>query len=318
MRAEAQAVEQGKPPRRRSFGYRPGGMEIDPVEGPAVVDGYRMLLAGASLASIAREWNARGLATAFGRSSKPWTGGTVRKVILNCRNAGIRAVYGEENGPGTWPAIVSKDTYRQAAALLNDPARRTSGGSTARKHLGGGLYRCDRCDGDMKVSYRGDAGSPRVYVCRQHRHLTRLAEPVDAAVVAAVEARLARPDAAALVGDSSPELTSLQTERRTLAARIRRIEADYGDGEITARQMREQIERQQVEVTRIDRRVAELTRSSRLAAVVDTPDPVASWRALDVSARQAVVNALATITLLPARPGIKTFDPETVRITWKA
>ena len=34
----------------------------------------------------------------------------------------------------------------------------------------------------------------------------------------------------------------------------------------------------------------------------------------DVNAQQAIVAALVTVTVLPARPGLKTFDPATVRI----
>lgn len=318
-RREAQAVEQGKPPRRRAFGYRPGGMEIDPIEGPAVAEGYRLLLAGSSLASIARTWNEQGLRTAFGRSSKEWTGGTVRKVLLNCRNAGLRAVYGEEFGPGAWPAIIPETTFRQAVALLSDPSRRTSGGSTARRHLGGGLYRCGRCDSDVKVSYRNQAGSVRVYHCRASKHLTRVADPIDRLVTAVIEERLARPDLAdvAAVGES-PEIAGLHAERRSLTAAVRRIEADYYDGEITARQMKEGTARKQAEIARVDARLATLTAESRLATLASTPDPVAAFRALDVNARQAVVDALAVITLLPARPGIKVFDPASVRIDWRS
>jgi site-specific DNA recombinase len=322
IRAEEQAVEQGRPPRRRAFGYRPGGREIDPVEGPAVAEGYRLLLGGASLSSIAKRWNDAGLRTAFGRSSKEWTGGTVRKVIMNARNAAIRTYGGEETGRGDWPEIVTEEVYRQAVALLRDPARRTSGGSTKRRWLGGGLYRCGRCaaegiDSDMKVSYRAGSDSARVYHCRASKHLTRTADPVDEYVVQVIEDRLARPDAANLAATGSPELAGLQVEARTLRARIRRLEADYADGEISARILRQQSERLEAELGRIERRVAELTRTSRLAAVVNAADPVAAWRELDVSVQQAVVAALATVVLEPAPPGVRKFDPATVRFDWE-
>lgn len=317
-RAAVQAAELGKPPKRRAFGYRAGGMEIDPVEGPAVAEAYRLVLAGASLASIAARWNAAGLRTAFGRASKEWTGGTVRKVILNARYAGIRTYLGEEVGtPGVWPEIVPDKTYRQAVALLRDPARRTSGGATARKHLGGGLYLCGRCGCDMRSSTRGKAGSPLVYHCRASKHLTRVAEPIDLYVTATVRARLAQPDVADLISTESPELAKLQGEGRSLRARIRRLETDYADGEISARILREQTDRLRAELDRIDRRTAELTRTSRLATVAGAADPVAVFDALDVSSQQAVVDALMSVTLLPARPGVKVFDSASVRIEWR-
>ncbi len=315
--SEQQAVERGRPPRRRAFGYAKGGMEIERAEAAAVADAYRMLLAGASLATIARRINENGLTTTLGR---PWEPTAVRTLLLNARNAAIRTYYGDEVGPGTWPAIVPEDTYRQAVALLRDPARVTSGGSTARKHLGASLYRCGVCEADgidstVRTAYR-EAGA-RIYVCALKRHLTRLADPIDELVTAVVEGRLGRSDVADALTAEDPELAELHEQAAVVRARIRRIEADYGDGEITARIMREQIGRQNSELAGIERRMAALTRSSRLSAVVGASDPVAAWRDLDVPARQAVVEALMRVVLLPGRPGRAAFDPTTVRITWR-
>jgi hypothetical protein len=44
---------------------------------------------------------------------------------------------------------------------------------------------------------------------------------------------------------------------------------------------------------------------------------VAAWRDLDVAARQAVVDALMRVVVLPGKPGRLPFDPETVRIEWR-
>jgi hypothetical protein len=292
-------------------------MELEPAEAEGVAEAYRLLLAGARLAHIARRLNDRGLLTTLGR---PWEPTAVRTLLLNARNAAIRTYYGEEAGPGIWPPIVSEDVYRQAVALLRDPARTTSGGSTARKHLGASLYRCGVCDAEgldtsVRTAYRG-AGA-RIYVCQRSKHLTRLADPIDELVTAVVESRLARPDVAELLTAEDPELAGLHDQAAAVRARIRRIEADYGDGEIGARVMREQIDRQRAELTGIERRMAALTRSSRLAAVAGAADPVHAWRDLDVPARQAVVDALVRVVLLPGRPGRAPFDPETVRIEWR-
>jgi hypothetical protein len=62
-----------------------------------------------------------------------------------------------------------------------------------------------------------------------------------------------------------------------------------------------------------------------LAGVADAPDPTKVWEGLDLSRRRAIVDALATVTILPARrgrrpgwqPGQSYFDPETVEITPK-
>ncbi len=310
--SEHQAMERGRPPRRRAFGFRRGGMELEPAEADGVRDAYRLLLAGASLAHIARTLNGAELTTSLGR---PWEPTAVRTLLLNARNAAIRTYYGEETGPGCWPAIVDEATFRQAVAILSDPDRSTSGGSTARKHLGSGLYLCGRCGSDMRVAYRG-AGA-RIYVCRAAKHLTRLADPIDELVTAVVEARLSRPDLAELLTADDPELAELTGEAAAIRARVRRIEADYGAGDISARIMREQTDRQRGELAAVERRMAALTRASRLSAVVGAADPVAAWRALDVPARQAVVRALMDVTLLRGRPGRAEFDPASVRIEWR-
>jgi site-specific DNA recombinase len=310
--SEQQAVERGRPPRRRAFGFRRGGMELDPVEAPAVANAYRLVLAGASLARIARTLNEAGLLTSLGR---PWEPTAVRTLLLNARNAAIRTYYGEETGPGCWPAIVDEATYRQAVAILSDPDRTTSGGSTARKHLGSGLYLCGKCGSDVRVAYRG-AGT-RIYICRAAKHLTRLAEPIDELVTAVVEGRLSQPDLAELLTAEDPELAELATEAAAIRARIRRIEADYGAGDISARIMREQTDRQRGELGAVEHRMAALTRASRLSAVVGAANPVTAWRALDVPARQDVIRALMDVTLLRGRPGRAAFDPETVKIEWR-
>jgi site-specific DNA recombinase len=150
--SEQQAVERGRPPRRRAFGYRKGGLEVEPTEAAGVRDAYRLLLAGSTLAHIARTLNAAGLVTTLGRA---WEPTAVRTLLLNARNAAIRTYYGEETGPGCWPPLVDEETFRQAVAVLSDPERSTSGGSTARKHLGSGLYLCGVCGSDVRVAYRG-------------------------------------------------------------------------------------------------------------------------------------------------------------------
>jgi hypothetical protein len=59
-----------------------------------------------------------------------------------------------------------------------------------------------------------------------------------------------------------------------------------------------------------------------LAGVADAPDPARVWAGLDLSRRRAIIDVLATVTILPARrgrrpgwqPGQTYFDPTTVRV----
>lgn len=222
-----------------------------------------------------------------------------------------------------------RGTYRQAVALLTDPERTTSGGTTAPKHLGASLYRCGKCEVEgvestVRTAYRSIAGgvsrggTGRLYMCATRQYLKRLADPIDAAVLAAIVTRLRSSDAADLLATEAPELTELNDQAAILRARVKRIEDDYGDGEITARQMREQIARRQAELDGATRRIAAATRSSRLAAAVGAPDPAGAFLALDLGARRAVIDTLCRVVRLPGRPGHRALDPDTVRIDWRA
>jgi DNA invertase Pin-like site-specific DNA recombinase len=324
IESEQQAVEMGRPPRRRAFGYVKGGQAVEPAEAEAIVEAYRLVLAGSTLASIARMLNDRGVTTTLGR---PWEATGVRTMLLNARNAAIRTYYGDETGPGTWPAIVPVETYRMTVAILSDPARRTSGGSTARKHLGAGLYRCGVCaadgvDSDVMTAYRGDAaGGGRIYRCRLRKHLTRLADPIDEWVTDHVREWLARPepgDALARVGAMAEDtkddkLTALLAQERTILATKQATQAEWDEGDITTPEYRQKQARQDAKLTEVRRQMADLLKRSPAVEAKRSQDPLAYWDALDVPARQALVADLVSVVLLPGRPGRRDFDPSTVR-----
>jgi site-specific DNA recombinase len=139
-RANRQRADLDQPPPggRRAVGYEPGGLQLRENEAALIRDGYRYLLGGASLRGIATLWNAAGFTTAVGG---PWRPDAVRYTLRNPRNAAIAVHFGEEIGAGTWPAIVPEHTYRAAAALLDDPSRRTTP-NNARRYLLAGLARC--------------------------------------------------------------------------------------------------------------------------------------------------------------------------------
>lgn len=324
-RAVAQQLDMGKAPAKRSFGYQPGGTELDPVEAVAVEAAYKHILLGGSLAGIARAWNEVGLRSAsYRKVQKQWRGETVRHVLMNPRNAAIRTYYGEEIGPGTWPAIVDEPTYRTVVALLNDPSRRMSGGDTRKKHLGGGLYRCAQCGGPMKSDWRtnpADRGGKRVrlYRCQEHHHITRaFADEIDFLVNETVKAYLARREFTKAVGIVVPELTELTAQRSKVTTAMKEVRDAFGDGDLTRAEMKEQLDRQAAKLADIARReellMADVADNVILNDLLRSDDPVAYYEAADVIGKQAVIHLLFKVTLLPHRSGIKVFDPETVKI----
>jgi hypothetical protein len=311
-RAGRQAAESGAPPKRRAFGYREGGMEVDPVEGPAVHDAFTRLLAGGSLTGIARSWNEAGYLTVGG---KPWTVPAVRALLRNGRYAAIRMYRRtEEVGPGNWPAIVSEETWRAAVALLDDPARRATLKGQARRWLGASYYACGRCGSPMTIGYRRYGNYyRRIYRCRAHLgHLTRVADPIDEYVSAVVVARLRRPDLANLFAADAPETASHHDEARALRLRIDQLADDITVPEYV---LDRRVRALQAKLDEVTAKIAAAGRVSALSSVASTRDPGAAWLALDdVAARQAVARELCSVTLLPAPTGRKPFNPATVEI----
>lgn len=57
-----------------------------------------------------------------------------------------------------------------------------------------------------------------------------------------------------------------------------------------------------------------LQRSRILVDIVTAEDPAEAWKDLALDRQRAVVETLATVTLLRGRPGRAPFDPRSLRI----
>jgi hypothetical protein len=65
----------------------------------------------------------------------------------------------DDNGKpvkASWPAIVDVKTWRAVQAILSDPARKTTPGTTP-KHLCSGIIHCGKCGAKMRS---GRVGQP--------------------------------------------------------------------------------------------------------------------------------------------------------------
>ena len=114
-------------------GRRPFGWQIDldvedddgePVKGILILDEREAgllaqasadVLAGTSLRSIARRWNAAGVT---GTGGGRWTTSSVHKALIRPRNAGLAEHHGQvlHGITPAWPAIVDEDTWRGVTA----------------------------------------------------------------------------------------------------------------------------------------------------------------------------------------------------------
>lgn len=312
-RAQQQAAEQGRPAGgRRAFGYASDGQTIVDDEAKLVSEAFTDILAGASLKSIARSWNEKGFTTTAGN---PWRHDNVRGVLKNARYAGLRTYRGAVVGKATWEALVDRDTYDAAQALLSMPERRTTA-STARKYLLPGIALCWKCGSDVATGHTRH--SKRVYVCRANKCLSRKAEPVDVLIEAVMIERLSRPDAIELLSEpSTPDLDQARAQAQAIRERIDNLAVGLEEGILTLGAVRKSSERLKKELAAIDAKIQNASHADVLTPLVAAEDVAAAWGMCDLKQKREAIDALMTITLLQPERGHQPFDPTSVGIDWK-
>ncbi len=234
---------------RRAFGYEADGVTVREDEAALIRRGYDDVMAGESLAEIARRWDAAGHITTQG---KPWKRHAVKDVLTNPRNAGLRRHRTEEDrarirqnpelgitGKAEWSAIVDETTWRAAVRILCDPARYRP--AIGAKGLLTGVAVCALCGETVRRG--GTAHRVPTYRCGSEKHVARRSAPVDEYVTEVVLARLTAPDAPDLWTEESPDATALMAEADALRRRRDAIAEDYADGVMTREQFRTANER---------------------------------------------------------------------------
>ncbi|WLP89452.1 recombinase family protein [Gordonia sp. NB41Y] len=298
----------------RPFGYKDGGMEIESAEANMVREAAEHVLAGGSIMSIRKRWNAAGVTTSRGAA---WTGTSVRKVLLRARNAGLVEQQGKVIGPAKWPAIFDVDTWHAVRAIVTDPARRTST-SYERAHQGAGVYRCGKCGGPMKV-FKAH-GNERDYRCQETPHLSHRKAALDEFVSALVVERLSRPDVAEVFAVDSAETDTwkLQVERDGLQARKDELAGLFASGAIDGSQLSRASSDLQRQIDAFDMRLAAVRETSPVASLILADDVAARWAELSADTRAKVIDALMTVTVLPVGPGRRrVVVGDRVQIEWK-
>lgn len=334
--AKAQAAEQGRwrggP---KPFGYESDGVTVNPAEAAEVLRMSNELLAGASLRSLARDLEARGVSTSLGGH---WGPSHVRGMLQRARNAGLIEQGGVVIGPATWEAIVPEDTWRAVCALLAQPARRIAM-TTARRWRGTGLYECGVCGSPLiatsvnaRLRREGRTGA---YLCKGRQlddrsHVSRDAAMLDMFVDELIIAWLAEPAArAALRATSARDTRALHARLVTVRGRLDELASMFAEGEIDRVQLRTGTASLRAESEELEREIGDAARTSSLAGLVGVPDIRGAWEAADLDRQQAVIRAVIDhIRVLPTKrgrpptwyPGSKWgyFDPEGVEVKWRA
>jgi site-specific DNA recombinase len=305
----------------RPFGYGPDGVTVVEAEAAEVRRAADALLAGSSLRAVTADWNARGIRTSTGRA---WAPTEVKKMLIRPRNAGLRQHRGQVIGAAVWPPILAEDTWRALCAKLSDPGRRTSP-PPGRVWLGSGLFLCGVCGATViaATSTTGSGGRNPGYRCRTRRHVTRSTVKVDAFVTAVVLARLARPDAVGLLAAGERvDRAALHTEALSIRAQLDELGRMYGARQLDGRQVAEASAVLHADLAGVEAEIARVSSRSALAGVAGARDPAVVWGGLDLDRRRAVVDALMSVTILRPRlgrvPGGGYFDPDAIRIDWRA
>jgi site-specific DNA recombinase len=313
---------------RRPYGFGPDGVTVELAEAENVAWATREVLLGASLRSLAAELNQRGATTSTGR---PWTATELRRVIMRARNAGLVEADGEVIAEAVWPAIVTRAEWEAARRVLTDPSRRTNKTNNARRWLGTGLYLCGVCgDGTSVRCATAAAGRPGMgayYSCASGvRHIARRADYVDELVTAAVLGWISRPEVRRqLVARPDVDTEALDQREREINNQLDEAEEMFVARVWTRQRVERIAAKLNAELEEIQEQRVQAAAGHPAGELITADDIETAWNALDVSRRQAIVDSVCTVTLLPAargrrpgwRPGERYFAPETVQIAWR-
>lgn len=312
--ANLQRAKAGKPHwRNKPFGLNLDGSHV-PTEADAIREAYSALIAGESLASIAKRWNAAGFVTPLG---KPWGSWGIRHVLGSARNAAIVVRNGEEVGPGEWEAIVNESTYRAAAAILS---RNVSTGGGQVSSLLTGIAVCGNCGGKMKLQWRGKKGAPKsyaIYKCREGFCSSIRADFADGVVTRHVMRRCEEWGAEWLESgaDASENADALTTERNELRVRKDALVEDYADGLIERQQFKAATERINARLAEVE---TELEAAGSGAWLGDIELAWMEWDGWPVDRRRALLLKVAErVEVLPKGKGDHRPRQDQLRVTMR-
>lgn len=304
----------------RPFGYAPDGVTIIEAEAAALRQGAEAVLAGASLADIARAWNAAKVTTSR-RAVSGWSGSTVKQVLTGPHQAGLRRHRGEIIGNGAWPGIFTRAEHERLVAALDGPRQRKPG----RTSLLTGLVRCGVCGEKMArgVASRGRSvwrchGRPGYPNCGR---LMVAALPIEALITEAVLVALDGPEFGQMMSGAGfdDEDAAAADELAVVEGRLLELAETFAAGEIDKAEWMRARQGLEARVTAARAVLRRRERSGALAAYVGPGALREAWPGLDENRRRAVITAVIDhVTITPAARQGPRFDPNRVDVTWRA
>lgn len=284
----------------RAFGYN--GDHNNPAlvdkEAAAIQEAYHDILAGDTLYSITKRWNTAGFRT--GKGGKGWTRQQVRRVLMNPRNAGLRAYQGEivyvdgKAVRGDWPPVIDEKTWEAVHYML---ANRPPPGSNARKYLLGSILVCGVCGaplagGIKKVS--ANVGRLPVYRCKSPGGcVVRRQWRIDPYVEAQVLNRIAE-KGWKLISDVDPdEMEALHNEAIVLRSRRDSLGVELALGNLTGGQVRAATEVLDTRLREAEAKLSQVAQSEVFDGLIGADDLEDVWdNELNLARKRAAIRAL--------------------------
>lgn len=292
----------------RAFGISADGKSLVESEAERIKDWYTRIQGGTKLFTLAAEANT-GETKIPSVNGKPWRPHVIRRILLNERNAGLRFLeVKDEDDPNlsvikefTTPhkEIVSREIYDDVVRILTDDSRRTNHVGTARRHVGTGLFICERCA--RTVNTGQDQRGRTVYRCLGCFRTWR-AEPINDWIDELIEGILGKPDFAEILKRPAVpgiDTVALHAERKAIRGRLDAMAAKHVLGQgVTESQMLAANEAANARITEISSMLADAGRVSPLVAVAGADDPVRAYRDLkDLGRKQSVIRSLIRVQL---------------------
>lgn len=180
-------------------------------------------------------------------------------------------------------------------------------------HMGTSLYRCGDCGGTVRS--HGNR-----YRCI-NACLVRARGQIGDYVDEVVRSRLSEPDyVREFIAATAPADTENTDVREAITAergRVTRAEADYDDGIIEGRDLKRIRDKAEASIATLERQLLSAASAVTVSPILLARSPEAAWANADIDAKRQVIDALMTVTLHRGVHGNRTFNPDTVEITWR-
>lgn len=279
---------------------------------------YDAFLAGVPLGSIARDLNAAGKRTPATKRHPEgvlFTATTLRRMLMSPYYAALLPLPSEDGGAydqaaitrgscevGKWPSIVSVEEWEAAKAKLAHPSRKTSPGPT-RRWLLSGLAVCGAEGCGKPILAGGGEKGVHSYRCPSMRHFMRQGDPLDAFVERYAVEYIAKHRAALLVPRERADAAAINAELARLDAALVELGEDRDAGIIDRAEYLRRRPRLISKRDGLRRELADGADRSALEGIVAAGDVLATWRGLTLGEKRAVLGDLFEIRVLSVGQG---------------